>query len=291
MNKQGKNGIEWCDYTWSPVTGCLHGCEYCYARRIANRFSPDADKVKAAAHYCGIGKGRLYDIKEPWAYDDKTLVYPFGFEPTFHRYRLDEPAKIKKPQKIFVCSMADLFGDWVPDEWIEEVFNVVMETDHQYLFLTKNPKRYDNAIAYYANKERGFGLKEGYWDNCWFGTTVTHQEETGRVAELLKFEGGHKFVSIEPILGAIDFLSDDYLGGCINCEVCLDNPKTCINCAQNRKIDWVIIGAQTGPGAVPPKDEWVQSIIDQCKAAGVPVFVKSPLYEKFPIQEWPEGLR
>ena len=190
--------------------------------------------------------------------------------------------------------MADLFGDWVPDEWIGEVFNVVMETDHQYLFLTKNPKRYDNAIAYYANEERGFGLKEGCWDNCWFGTTVTHQEETGRVAELLKFEEGHKFVSIEPILGAIDFLSDDYLGGCINCEVCLDNPKTCINCAQNRKIDWVIIGAQTGPGAVPPKREWVESIVQQCKAAGTPVFMKNSLKDLMGddfIQEWPEGLR
>jgi len=85
--------IEWCDFTWNPVTGCYHGCDYCYARRIAHRFFP------------------------------KTV----GFNPYFWRDRLREPLALKKPARIFVCSMADLFGDWVPREWIEAVFETVRD--------------------------------------------------------------------------------------------------------------------------------------------------------------------
>jgi protein gp37 len=288
MNKQGKNGIEWCDYTWSPITGCLHGCEYCYARRIANRFGmPQYDNE------CHVytGKAKCYDDAV------HTGPFPWGFAPTFHKYRLDEPQKIKKPSKIFVCSMADLFGDWVPDEWIERVFNVAIETNHQYLFLTKNPKRYNAAIEYFANEERGYALSEGYWDNFWFGTTITSQEDIYRIPDLLKFPEGHKFISIEPLLEPVDLTRIDLGGntwinaltGNWKCYHPYGGVKTIEKSRQ--RIDWVIIGQQTGPGAVPPKVEWVQSIIDQCRAVDVPVFVKSPLYEKFPIQEWPEGLK
>ena len=122
-----KTKIEWCDYTWNPVTGCKHECEYCYARRIAKRFGgydgygceADADTVEHA---------HIYDLKEP-AYIKRgergkitNAPYPFEFEPTLHRYRLFKPTTLKEPQTIFVCSMADLFGSWVADKWIEEVF-------------------------------------------------------------------------------------------------------------------------------------------------------------------------
>lgn len=110
--------IEWCDMTWNPVTGCLHGCPYCYARRIAERFGGRLDDGN-----------KLHDLKIKSYRKDKQgkLRYdpfPFGFEPTFHRYRLDEPQRVRKPQTVFVCSMADLFGDWVPDEpcpWLDEL--------------------------------------------------------------------------------------------------------------------------------------------------------------------------
>ena len=105
-----KTKIEWCDSTWNPVTGCLHGCEYCYARRITERFGnklPDFSVYPKMYENCHMVDSKFTDNP-----------YPHGFEPTFHAYRLDEPARLTKPRNIFVCSMADLFGEWVPDEWI-----------------------------------------------------------------------------------------------------------------------------------------------------------------------------
>ena len=133
--------IEWCDSTWNPVTGCKHGCEYCYAKRIAER-------------YAGSVSAGSFDGRKLVELDEQPLVerkngkvsgapFPVGFRPTLHKYRLWEPAHVKKPQTIFVCSMADLFGEWVPDEWIAEVFNAcLLSPQHRYLFLTKNPGRY-----------------------------------------------------------------------------------------------------------------------------------------------------
>ena len=107
MNKQGPGKIGWTDYTWSPVTGCKHGCSYCYANRIAQR------------------------------------IYKEKFEPTFRPERLGEPAKLKVPSKIFVSDMGDLFGEWVPDTWILKVLRACMDApQHTYQFLTKNPSRY-----------------------------------------------------------------------------------------------------------------------------------------------------
>lgn len=243
MNKQGKNGIEWCDYTWSPVTGCLHGCEYCYARRIVQRFGDKNDE-------------EWHDLYQPfYKIDGKINPYPYGFAPTFHRYRLDEPQKLKKPSKIFVCSMADLFGAWVPDEWIEQVFETCKKaSQHTYMFLTKNPYRYMQLALRGRLPNR---------ENFWYGTTITENDRLPFNA----LEYKRNFISLEPLRGPV---SEKF-------------PFS--------NIGWVIIGQQTGPGAVPPKDEWVQAIIDECREIGVPVFVKRPLYEKFPIQEWPEGLK
>jgi protein gp37 len=124
--------IEWCDRTWNPVTGCLHGCPYCYARNLVWRFGKTYGAPK-----------KINSLDMP-IYDEEhyQVQYPFGFAPTFLRYRLEEPQLIKQPQNIFVCSMADLFGEWVPDEWIDKVFDVCNGApQHRFLFLTKNPKR------------------------------------------------------------------------------------------------------------------------------------------------------
>lgn len=137
-----KSKIEWCDSTWNPVSGCYHPCPYCYARSTANRFKG-----------CDCAAGGETDenvvyLKERLTVTSKDGVvrnaaYPFGFTPTFHEYRLNDPLTKGFGKTIFVCSMADLFGDWVPDEWIKKVFDACKAASgHRYLFLTKNPARY-----------------------------------------------------------------------------------------------------------------------------------------------------
>ena len=248
-----KSKIDWCDYTWNPVTGCLNGCEYCYARKIANRFSgylPNenydwkVDLLKNLMVLCGIQARKQKDGKIVPA------PYPFGFDPTFHKYRLDEPQKLKKPSNIFVCSMADLFGDWTPESWIQEVFKACEKAPwHNYLFLTKNPKRY----AEFA------GVKILPIDeNFWYGTTKTDTDDP-----YFWSKHHHTFISFEPLLSV---------------------PPRFLP-----RVDWVIVGQQTNP-TVKPKDEWVQWIIDEYGIDNIPVFIKRPLYERFPIQEYPKEL-
>ena len=187
-----KTKIDWCDSTWNPVTGCLHGCDYCYARRIAERFGgyDGASLVGQAAYMYAktLEHAELVETWEDvefqvWSKKDEhgqpapgahyvRAPYPFGFKPTFHRELLDVPQKWKKPRTIFVCSMADFFGDWVPDKWIKEVFDACLRApQHRYLFLTKNPRRY--CDLYRAGKLPG-------GDNYWYGVTYDHGEGLGR---------------------------------------------------------------------------------------------------------------
>lgn len=258
-----KSKIEWCDDTWNPVTGCLHDCPYCYARRIANRFG------KGSAPTGNQNIHELYEKhydkpEEHMSYEHDP--YPWLFEPTFHRYRLDEPERKTRPRKIFVCSMADLFGDWVPDEWLQEVFDACGRApQHKYLFLTKNPSKY-----------------ESLWDatdNLWFGATATNKNSLNSALDSFMQQRVNAekylntFLSIEPLIERIEI---NQLDGYFSCT------------------DWVIIGAQTGPGAVQPQREWVDHIVGRCKESGIPVFMKNSLKELMGddfIQEWPEGLR
>ena len=208
-----KTKIEWCDYTWNPVTGCLHGCPYCYAERIAKRFT---------GH----------------------------FKPEFHPNRLSEPMKIKKPSKIFVVSMGDLFGEWVPKEWIESVLETVEQCpQHTFIFLTKNLKRYQSCL---------------FPDNAWVGCTVTDLRDK-EIITLDALKAKVKFLSIEPLLYGpnkdIDF----------------------------NGIDWIIIGAQTGPRAKKYDLFTVYNIIGQAGAQKIPVFIKDSIAEFSHIKQYPEA--
>ena len=140
-----KSNIEWCDSTWNPVTGCKHGCEYCYARRIAARFGGYDSSDGSVTTHNPLPRAELHQPLTITRQNGKTVnsPFPFGFEPTLHRYRLDEPQHRREPQTIFVCSMADLFGPWVPTRWIVEVLDACEAApQHRYMFLTKNPQRY-----------------------------------------------------------------------------------------------------------------------------------------------------
>jgi len=250
--------IEWADWTWNPVTGCWgpggtlekpNRCSYCYAHKIANRFHP--------CNYKG---------------DDP-------FAPTFHPDRLSEPAKVKKPSRIFVCSMSDLFGDWVFAQWIMRVRDIaaIVARHHTYIFLTKNPKRYQDFNS---------------WpDNCWLGTTITNQADADkRIPELLKADARVRFVSCEPLLSKIDLRrpgTGDLSAATATRREC---PGMETQTGQQGALSWIICGAMTGPGSQKhqPKPWWVQSLIDQCRGAGVPLFLKDNLHWPEKIQEWPE---
>ena len=266
-----KTKIDWCDSTWNPVTGCLHGCEYCYARRIAERFGgcwrldlpPDTSwrgnvgERKLMGDYARHNDGKCHVLDEPEiecavfdppsGYRGKVKPYPYYFSPTFHRYTLGEPQSWKKPRNIFVCSMADLFGDWVPDEWIEQVFEACEAApQHKYLFLTKNGKRYLEL----ARK----GIMPDA-DNFWYGCSVTRPDAPFFFSNKCK-----TFASIEPILEPFDWVPGlKHIG----------------------LPDWIIVGAETGnrKNKVRPEKDWLGGIVNGCTEHNIPLFMKESLRE------------
>ncbi len=248
-----KSKIEWCDYTWNPVVGCRHNCPYCYARRIDRRF----------------GDG--------------------SFTPTFHPERLQEPLKVKKPSRIFVGSIADLFGNWgwkmgpgsITRDYIMYCIFETMEQcpHHTFIFLTKNPRGMQGI---------------DFPDNCWCGTSVENQEKADeRIPELLKVNCKTLFVSYEPALGSVDFsrivLGNNVWVNAVTGDCKTYSPFGGLKTMESswRRLNWLIIGAQTGPGAIKPHHAWISGAINQAGNANIPVFVKDNVNWLSKIQEWP----
>ena len=237
--------MDWCDSTWSPVTGCLHGCEYCYARRIAERFG--SNLMPIFTNYPVLDE----PVRSVGFDGEKIQPYPFDFTPTFHRYKLDTPHHWKKPRNIFVCSMADLFGEWVPDEWIREIVEACdAAPQHRYMFLTKDPKRYAELRAKDIQPPA----------NSWIGTSATTdteaKEQTLALSECWNVNANW-FVSVEPLLEPMSSEALEDLGA----------------------MHWVIVGAETGnsKNKVIPERKWVDEIVDACAKVGTPLFMKDSL--------------
>lgn len=245
--------IDWCDSSWNPVTGCEHKCPYCYAKGIAERFGtnwlPDENPDDYKCVLDGTETHAILELDGMQARKQKDgkivpAAFPLGFTPTLHRYRLDEPQQWKQPRNIFVCSMADLFGSWVPLEWIQEVFEACRKApQHRYLFLTKNPKRYSNLY-----KEGVLPVGDGFW----YGTTTT-KPGSPFFHVMMRDDNPNTFISIEPLLKPFGEIKAF--------------PK------------WVIIGAETGnrEGKTIPSKGWVDEIAQQARAWKVPVFMKESL--------------
>jgi protein gp37 len=235
VEKVGKTKIEWTEYSWNPVTGCTpasEGCQNCYAKRMATRL-----------------KGRYgYPEDEP-------------FKVTLHPEKLKEPLKWKKPRRVFVCSMGDLFHEQVPDEYIAKVWEVMNNaSQHTFLVLTKRPQRMKDFLArlgWYIHDRDGYPMEavldEGgkyTLKNVWLGVTAENQQRADeRIPILLQIPAAVRFVSIEPMLGPV-VIPEEW-------------------------PDWVICGGETGPGARPIHPDWVRSLRDQCQVAGTPFFFKS----------------
>jgi len=280
-----KTKIDWADRTWNPITGCLNDCSYCYARKISNRFGSHLPKL-----------GSIASLNEPVRHikykSSAVCPYPYDFKPTLHKYRLDEPQKIKKPQNIFVCSMADLFGSWIPKDWIDTVFTACEKApQHNYLFLTKNPERYTEV--YFHSKFCG---------NNYCGITVTNQREYDNS---IKYHTAmdNIFISIEPIQGRIDLSTRTFsvpytetkvMMNPLSGKVWLSDSPQYVD--ENEHIRWVIVGAETGnrKEKVIPKRVWIDEIADTCKEYNIPLFMKESLRELMGNdfkQEFPEGLK
>jgi len=236
--------IEWAEASWSPITGCTpisEGCAHCYAQRIATRL-----------------KGRFgYPEDDP-------------FKVTVHPERLNEPLKWKKPRHIFVVSMGDLFHEDVTTKMISSVIDTALTEDqHKFLFLTKRPKR--------MAEEWGRLLGEcEVISHFWLGVTAENQQRADeRIPILLQIPAAKHFVSHEPALGMVDWGPYFRCQGCgytkmddlINWDHHLCKNKT-------PRIDWLITGGESGPGARPMHPDIPRHDRDQCVAAGVPYFFK-----------------
>ncbi len=205
--------IEWTDRVWNPSKGCSkisEGCKNCYAASFAKRLQ-------------AMG---MEDYKD-------------GFKFQILPHRLNEPLKIKKPQRFFVNSMSDLFHEDMPDEYLDQIFDIIKKTpQHTYQILTK---RAENMFEYFQN--------HNVPDNVWLGVTVENSSYTYRIDILRKIKSTIKFVSFEPLIGPID-------------KIDLEN------------IDWVIVGGESGNRARLIKPEWVNNIYLQCKKQNIPFFFK-----------------
>lgn len=209
----GTSSIEWTEATWNPVTGCSkvsQGCKHCYAARMAKRLQ-------------AMGNSR----------------YANGFNVTLHRDLIEAPYSWRKPRKVFVNSMSDLFHEDVPFEFIEKVFTTMADTpQHTYQILTKRTERL-SILAESLN----------WSENIWIGTSVENEEVINRITNLRTVPARIRFLSCEPLIGPLD-------------KINLDG------------IHWVIVGGESGPGARPMEADWVRSIRDQCRAQEVAFFFK-----------------
>ena len=213
-----KSSIEWTDATWNPVRGCTKispGCVHCYAETFAERFR-------------GI-PGHPYEQ---------------GFDLRLVPEKLPEPLKWKKPRRIFVNSMSDLFHEMVPDEYIIRVCEVMLKADwHTYQILTKRAAR----MASLLNSRLSFVTGA---EHIWWGTSVENRTHgVPRIAQLRSARVAVRFLSIEPLLedlGRLDL----------------------------RDIHWMIVGGESGPGARPMEAAWVRSLERQCRASNVAFFFK-----------------
>ena len=247
MSKKTK--IEWTQATWNPMSGCTKisdGCKNCYAEKMANRLRAMGTK----------------------GYED-------GFAVTLHPEKLRGPLERKKPTMYFVCSMGDLFHEDVPFEFVDRIWAVMAAaSQHTFQILTKRPDRMNEYLKQQKYSQNYIGIAmariagaEGKirdfsqpLTNVWLGVTAENQEQADkRIPILLDTPAALRFVSIEPMLGAIEIFSR-VMGE--------------LQFAGDGSIDWVIAGGETGAGARPLQYEWVKSIQAQCKAKKVPFFLK-----------------
>jgi protein gp37 len=322
------SNIEWTDASWNPVRGCKvvsPGCTNCYAMKQAHRFS---------------GKGKAYEGLTKMSKGGPVWTGAARTVPEL----LDAPLHWKKPRRIFVNSMSDLFHEDVPFQFIADVFAVMAcTTRHIYQVLTKRPQR---VLEWFRWLELGTfkfptqvdplkvwpqwtparGGRGGY-DNCgpawplenvWLGVSVEDQARADeRIPLLLQTPAAVRWISAEPLLGPVDLRRIPFVDGdqrhkqdALTGEALMygtginGNPDIVVRTEPIlKKLHWIVVGGESGPGARPCSLDWIRSLIEQCRTAGVPIFVKQlgahGTFAKRRLKnrkggdpaEWPEDLR
>lgn len=286
-HRPGTTGV-----SWNPIrarnkaTGgvghfCVHvsaGCANCYAERMQKR---------------------LFNNPIRYAAQDREKVEIF-----LDDMILTNPLRWKKPRTIFICSMTDLFGEWVEDAWLDSIFAVMaLCPQHTFIVLTKRPARMRDYFCTDDLAERWWeagdimaceiNLPEGHGGNpylnagkgktpiplpnVWLGVSVEDQTAADlRIPDLLATPAAVRFLSIEPLLGPIDCRWTDWAHKATgeSYRQYLEREGGANEYEGLRKIDWLIIGGESGPGARPMHPDWARSLRDQCGAAGVPFFFK-----------------
>jgi protein gp37 len=292
-----KTGIGWTDATWNPIVGCSivsPGCTNCYAMKMAARLEAMGQPIY---------RGMTQPSKAGPVWSGKIDLSNWG--------QAIKPLSWKRPRRIFVNSMSDLFHESLPDEAIDKVFAVMaLCPHHTFQVLTKRPARMKDYIERLTMNRLRDCVTPGEWPrtrhetdawldpaatpehralyraaltllplpNVWLGVSTEDQKRADeRIPHLLRCPAAVRFISAEPLLGPIDLRFPEFIpwecaGGPNECEHGYAAGIPCPKCLP--QIDWVIVGGESGPGARPCNVEWIRSIIGQCKAAGVPVFVK-----------------
>ncbi len=276
--------IEWTNKTWNPIVGCSRvspGCEHCYAETMARR-------LKA------MGRPEYRDVVSNRGWTRKVNLLS---------NKLDDPFHWKKPRMVFVNSMSDLFHEDVPDEFIQSVFRVMHEAKaHTFQILTKRPERMHKFLTQYLD---AWPLIQS--PNVWLGVSVENQELTDeRVPILLSTPARIHFLSVEPMLGPIDLTRISLSPPSLHKGFTAINYPTELDCVNGRhmnelnveydsgrRVDWVIVGGESGPNRRLFNPDWARSIRDQCKAANVPFFMKqidkvAPIPKDLMIREFPQ---
>lgn len=316
MADQRDGGISWTEETWNPVAGCSivsPACTNCYAMSVAAMIERASG---GRTHYAGTTK--TVNGKPVWT--GKLVMAP--------EHIVTAPLRWKRPRRVFVNSMSDLFHEDMPDKWIDRVFAIMaLSPQHTFQVLTKRPERMrrymTSAMGRIADliiamrRERGdispviplphITPGHAWWPlaNVWLGVTAEDQARADeRVPSLLETPAAIRFVSAEPLLGPIGFRqfripaephsqTHDALSGYSS-----DTPFGLIKAGLpdrfgRGRLDWIIVGGESGPGARPTHPDWVRAIRDDCAAAGVAFHLKQVTEngKKVPIDRWPADLR
>ena len=254
--------IEWATHTFNPWEGCQKvgpGCDHCYAESRNARFAG------GTAINWGPGAPRRRTSPANWA---KPLTWNANHEAFFaaHGHR----------QRVFCSSLADVFDNQVPDQWRIDLFELILATPNlDWLLLTKRIGNVGNMLPVPFDFDK-------HYPNVWLGATIVNQEEADRdIPKLLAVHAAERFLSMEPLLGAVDLTRVVYPAFKQKDE---NDPYVAYDTLRGHmigpddvglpKLDWVIVGGESGPGARPMHPDWARSLRDQCQAAGVPFLFK-----------------